>query len=591
MAKIISIWKRSSFKEDIGIKLQHICQAIAPDNIHPSPALVKLKESWAYGIMNPVSSINTTANGVLLGALYEDAKEWDKIGANQLDGSFAIFRDDEHIAQICSDMGGSRSIWYYNDNEYFIASTSQRAIVMFLGSFELDQRVIPWMLSTGTLGPYFSWDQRIKLLPSDSVLTFNKKEWEFEVDHKPVVYQELEKSDSKHEEDLLQAVDETFKNIKVDLQKWAITLSGGKDSRGILLLLLKKTKNSRTLKTYTYGHKGYDEVKDSDGYIAKRLAKKYGIKNEYFSAFSISENEPVSKICDRILKTGEGRVDNIAGYMDGLAFWKYLHENGTEGIIRGDINFGLAHNLTFKSVKESHFFGQVYLSEEWENLKFIKTFDLPKQEFPEEFHKKPEESYNDFQDRFYSSYRMPFLLAALSDFKLSYLEVINPLLSRKILTAIRSTPDHLRRGAKLWNKYLKTMEKDIPYAINASHDIHLNEMGKSSFRQHQLNCIRNSTYLPDYLKQMVIKGEKANLGLKGKLIQWFRKSKIKNLLTTKQRFLIWRNFIGKRKDPILSKEKMINRIFIISEMQRILQEDSELLKKEEFQNVLNIKSY
>jgi hypothetical protein len=587
MAKIISIWKRTSVNKDIRIQLKEICEAIAPDNINPTPAVVQTRDNWAYGIMNPVSSIETSDKGVLLGALYEEVKEWDLIGQQKIDGSYGIFRDDENYAQICSDMGGTRSIWYYVDQEYFIASTSQRAIVMFLGSFELDQNVVPWMLSTGTLGPYFSWDRRIKLLPADSTLTFNKKEWDFQLVHNPVVYQALDKSDQQHEEDLLKAIDETFKNIKVDLQKWAITLSGGKDSRGILLLLLQKTHNSKTLKTYTYGHTGYDEVKDSDGYIAKRLAKKYNIHNEYFSAFSISENEPISKICNRILKTGEGRADNIAGYMDGLSFWKHLFENGTNGIIRGDINFGLAHNLTFESVKESHFFGQVYLSDEWENLKFLKKYDLPKQEFPEEFLKKPDESYNDFQDRFYASYRMPFLLAALSDFKLSYIEVINPLLSSKILIAIRSTPDYLRRGAKLWNKYLKTMEKDIPYAINASHDIHLNEMNKSSFREYQLKCISQSIYIPDFLKKMASSGNNVKVGFKGKLLHWFRKSNVKNLLSTKQRFLIWRNFIGKRKDPILSKEKMINRIFILSEMQRILHEDAIKLKRENNENIIN----
>ena len=127
MAKIISIWKRTSLNNDIGIQLKQICEAIAPDNITPSPSVVHNQENWAYGIMNPVTSIETTSKGVLLGALFEETKEWDEIGRNHLDGSFAIFRDDEHHAQICSDMGGTRSIWYYTDHEYFIASTSQRA--------------------------------------------------------------------------------------------------------------------------------------------------------------------------------------------------------------------------------------------------------------------------------------------------------------------------------------------------------------------------------------------------------------------------------------------------------------------------------
>ena len=48
---------------------------------------------------------------------------------------------------------------------------------MFLGNFDFDKRTIPWMLSTGTLGPFYSWDKRISLLPPDSSITLNKNNW------------------------------------------------------------------------------------------------------------------------------------------------------------------------------------------------------------------------------------------------------------------------------------------------------------------------------------------------------------------------------------------------------------------------------
>jgi hypothetical protein len=579
MSKIISIWKKSPLEKETAEDIHTICKHIAPNNIAPVKPLISVKENWAYGIMNPVPSSKICEFGVYLGASFDQVNNWFEIGQNDLDGSFAIFRNSEQYAEICSDMGGTRSIWYYIDEEYFIAATSQRAIIMFLRSFHFDERVIPWMLSSGTLGPYISWDKRIKLLPPDASVLLDKNTWTLNLTHHPVTYNEISKTDAQHEKDLRLAIDETFENIKLDLNKWAVTLSGGKDSRGVLLLILNKTKNGKSIRTYTYGHKDYDAIKNSDGYIAKRLASKYGVQNEYFSAFSISEQEPIEGIFERILKTGEGRVDNFTGYMDGLAFWKYLYEKGTEGIFRGDINFGLAHDLIFKSAKESHYFGQVFLCEEWANLKVLKKYPLPKQEFPPEMINNPNESYNDFQDRFYSSFRMPLFLAALSDFKLSYLEVINPLLSRKILSAIRSTPDRLRLNTRLWSAYLKTMENEIPFAVNTSHDMHLNEMNKSTYKEHQLKKIKESAYIPDYLKNMAFSENKKENFYKGIFLKFFRKSKIKNILSTKQRFLIWRSLIINKKDPTLSKEKIINRVFILAEMQRILHEDALTLLK------------
>jgi len=50
----------------------------------------------------------------------------------------------------------------------------------------------------------------------------------------------------------------------------------------------------------------------------------------------------------------------------------------------------------------------------------------------------------DWRDRLYQQYRVPFLLAALSDLKLGYVEIVNPLLSDSVIDLIRQLPDSLR---------------------------------------------------------------------------------------------------------------------------------------------------
>jgi hypothetical protein len=54
------------------------------------------------------------------------------------------------------------------------------------------------------------------------------------------------------------------------------------------------------------------------------------------------------------------------------------------------------------------------------------------------------ESLESWRDRLYHQFRIPALLAALSDLKVPYVEITNPLLSRQLVTFVRTMPDHLR---------------------------------------------------------------------------------------------------------------------------------------------------
>ncbi|MEX2569400.1 MAG: hypothetical protein WD431_25895, partial [Cyclobacteriaceae bacterium] len=284
MSKILSIWKKSDFNPGIKNTIQKICKQLEPDNIHANEPEIHVGMNWSYGIMNPTSSLLKTDSGVILGKIFGDNEGWDKIGKVGLDGSFAIFRNNSQFAEISSDVAGTRSIWYYLDKEYFIASTSQRAMIMFLGSFKMNEEVVPWMLSTGSLGPFLSWDKRIKLLQPDASLALNKEKWEIMIQNVPIVYEGRKLTKKEGYQLVFDAIKETFKDLNLDFEKWAITLSGGKDSRGILLTLLANGEKAENIKTYTHGHKGSQQIKGTDGAIAKIIANKYGVQNDFFSS-------------------------------------------------------------------------------------------------------------------------------------------------------------------------------------------------------------------------------------------------------------------------------------------------------------------
>jgi hypothetical protein len=579
MSKFIAIWRKIPTEIVSPEKLRMICRLLEPDNIQANQPIVYTSSSWSYGIMNPVKSVLSSDSGLMLGNLLGNYPNWDRVGEPVPDGTFALVRNAEDLAEICTDYTGSRSIWYCMAEEEMIVSSSQRAIVMYLGNLEWNDEVIPWMLSTGSLGPYLSWDKRIKLLPGNAILKLEKAEWNYTIQRTAFEYKGSDKKDVEIKADLLQSISRTFANLDLRKADWAVTLSGGKDSRGIFLLTQKLAKIKGRLPTFTYGLKGQEKVKNTDGYIAKRLSDKYGASNEYFDAFSLSTNETIETICNRLLKAGEGRVDHIVAYLDGMQFWKHLFESGVDGIIRGDVAFGFPIDIVFKSHAESQHYGQAFLCKEWSNLKSLPEQLLETQQFKHPFLKYSEENYNDHHDRFYIEYRLPIILAALSDFKTSYVEVINPLLSRDIFNQIQYLGTHLRKGSPIWKPYVENLEPSIPFANNTSFDLGLNEMDKDAFRVYLMNTIEKSPYLPDYLKSLALWEEKSGKGFKGKIRKMFRQSTLKTLLSFKQRFLIWRITGGNRKMPKLPKEKIRNRVFIVAEMYRILLEDSNILNK------------
>lgn len=100
--------------------------------------------------------------------------------SDYLDGSYALFREDSSIAKVVSDPAALRTIWYYFDEQNLISSTSQLAVVRFLGNFEFNHDTVSCMHSSGKLGPSLSWDKRLLKINSYCSIILNKKEWALE---------------------------------------------------------------------------------------------------------------------------------------------------------------------------------------------------------------------------------------------------------------------------------------------------------------------------------------------------------------------------------------------------------------------------
>src|SRR6185436_5492136 len=122
-------------------------------------------------LLNPNGAARLQGASIAIGPLLDPRDDWHVPGAALPDGGFALLRADDARVELVADSVGSRTLWYTFTEHELLVSTSQRALVTLLGSFEPNREALPWMLSSGTLGPTASWDSRVhRVQPGERVL-------------------------------------------------------------------------------------------------------------------------------------------------------------------------------------------------------------------------------------------------------------------------------------------------------------------------------------------------------------------------------------------------------------------------------------
>jgi len=572
MSKVIYAYSRiSNFKESIENKLDELCKALTPDNVSSlSEHKICVRGKTAYAVIMNSNMLRVSDLNLLLGYLYEEqSKQWGVPTTRFPDGNYAIFRNNDDYIEIVSDGVGSRTIWYYFNDDLFIASTSQRAIILFLGSFVFDDRVIPWMLSTGSLGPEFSWDQRLKRLQADSSVLLDKRTWTISVIKTPILFLEKHCSEEQHRTLLTEAIRQTITSLRsLDFSKWVLPLSGGYDSRAILCFIKDQLDIPENIKTVTWGLEGSEDQDGNDAKIARDLARSLGTHHDYL--YTDNSSEPIEVIINRFLLCSEGRIDHIEGYMDGMEIWRRFREEGIYGVIRGDEGFGWVPVSSELTVRLST---GCELCEDFSNLKNISAdFGFPSQQFPQDLIKGEKESLNAWRDRLYHTYRIPTIIAALSDIKYSYVEQITPWLSKSILSVVRAVPDHLRTNKILFREIVTAIGPNIPFAdksaVADSEEI-LNHKSFVDLLKNEINSNYANKLLGKNFVQFILDG----------IIEGTHKPISKKHILKKRISLLLpnsvKNFLRKTVlSPHMDGNVLAFRVFIILKMNRILRADA-----------------
>lgn len=578
MSKIIYVCKRNGETgQHVIDRLRKISDELAPDNIKTNPVhQIEVYSSIAYSIMMSRKGVVSNDGSVLLGKVFGEFKiEYLQPGAAVPDGNYALFRNNDVQIEIISDSAGTRTIWYYQDEDVFVASTSQRAIIMYLGDFEFNDRIIPWMLSTGSLGPAESWDKRLYRLQAGESLTLDKVNWHITVNESHVSFLPtvVEKAESK--KNVTSAIKHTLSSLtEIDYNSWVLPLSGGYDSRAILIFLNKINDLPDYFRTITWGLESSISEDENDAKIAKELADRVSVKHQFYHT-DLSK-EPLHLILDRFIKCGEGRIDHLAAYMDGLEIWRRLHDDKIEGVIRGDEGFGW---LPVSSELTVRLNTGCALCRDFKNLqKLVQHQDFPDQRLPEKYLKNNKESLEQWRDRLYHTYRLPTILSALSDIKLSYVEQINPLLSTKILNSVRELPDDLRTNKFLFKEIVHDNSPNIPIATksaNASPEKLLRSEEFVLLLKNKMDTqIASSIFSQKFL--MFIKSGIAVQRPKEKKSRNRKNlvNRIKQLIP--QRILFWIKDMGIL--PSVDGNKLAFRVFMIIRMHEILNQDKKILK-------------
>jgi hypothetical protein len=408
-------------------------------------------------VFNPSRAVSHHECSVKIGSIVEHSAKWYELGTPVPEGTFAILRADAQHVELVADLVASRTLWYALTSEQFVASTSQRAVITLLGSFEPNSDVIPWMLSTGTLGPSGGWDARVhRVLPGECV-TLDRRRWCLDAKvAAPSYRRETGVGRDEHAQRVAETLDDVGRVLDFEPSRWVLPLTGGTDSRGLLTALLRAGRDVRTI---TWGLSSARRRLYDDAVIARKVAEKFNVSNRYFPV-NLSK-EPREKLLDRFLVAGEGCVEAIPPFVDGFETWKVLHEEGIEGIVRGDQVFGCTFVHTEHAAR---YCTSLTLLSDLVSPEELASFELSEQRIPRRLQRCEGETLEGWRDRLYEQNRVSTFLAGLTRLESTYVEVVNPLLFARVLECARRLPDDLRTGKRLWRQVVYSRCSGVPVA-------------------------------------------------------------------------------------------------------------------------------
>lgn len=353
-----------------------------------------------------------------------------------------------------TDLVGGRTLWYAESNGALLISTSQRALIAWLGELQPADSAVGWFMLTGCLGPGASWDRRVRAMPPAAALHFNRASLRLEVvQGASPRFVTPRAPGAELQKELLTTLEAVVGGVPRG-SRTALSLSGGLDST----LLLHLLDHGRSLQCVSWGAADALRNPGTDAAVARRLAHHYGAAFRFLPIHPT----PLDEAVDGFVAASEGRIDHLTGYLDGLALWKSLATEGqVQLLIRGDEAFGWVPVLTSSDVRRSVGAPELRDFGNASALRKNGLVDLAIPPLPDSLCRRAE-TLPAWRDRLYQEFRIPNILAALTTVKASYVETYNPLLDARILRIVGALPDAERTDKRFVRRLAKELLAMLP---------------------------------------------------------------------------------------------------------------------------------
>ena len=435
-----------------GDLLRRAALLLAQPGLEPHPPLVADADGVLVAIANPQpgggelkgaqaheQASSRNGGGAYVGVLDGEPEGWWRVGAGAPDGTYALVRWDGLSVELVADVCASRTLWFTSTRDLFLVSTSQRALVALLGSYELEPAAVSWMLSSGTLGPEVSWDARLRRLAPYARVTLDRAQWTTSERSETAAYAPRAGDRASHIARVRSALLSTCAAFQPNLDRWPLALSGGVDSR---VLLAAFAELGRLPRCITWATRASLRDPLSDVSIARAVARRFGAEHEIIPL----DARPglAEEAIDRFVAANEGRNDDFVAYVDGMEMWRRLFGAGVEGVIRGDECYGIAWKPPSRELTRQVVVGPMV--DDYPTGHVIRDLGLAPQALPERLRARPDEDRVFYRARMIEQGYIAGAASGLNGMKARYVEIANPHLSRGVIESVHALPPELLRG-------------------------------------------------------------------------------------------------------------------------------------------------
>ncbi|MBN1232904.1 MAG: hypothetical protein JXA60_06105 [Candidatus Coatesbacteria bacterium] len=256
---------------------------------------------------------------------------------NNLNGSFTLLLIDKGkmICYLSTDRNWHGNLFYAEVNNRIFFSSEYKSISGFLQKpLKPSNNAIVSFMTSGSLIGGEAFIEGIKALYGGKSLMITP------VSYREVIWWRIKfTNERKDNPDLL--YDEMKHHLMKAVERrirtkgnYALALSGGWDSKGILALFLKQ-KEASDIKTISWGYNQH--LPDSDGYIARDISDMLNIKHFWFE-YNPHDFPLFTKDYIRI---SEGIIDDLLKFPSSFNHFKAIREVlGIEILLHGDQYFG-----------------------------------------------------------------------------------------------------------------------------------------------------------------------------------------------------------------------------------------------------------